>query len=111
MGIAIERTEEQYAWILNTSAINGAFENPTPNVAWACAGIDPDVFFPTNDEGLAAAVAICDGCEVRELCRAIAMARSESGVWGGVLLAEGIPEAGIKRRGRPRKLAVVKPAP
>jgi hypothetical protein len=101
-----ERTEEQYALILNTTAVNGAYEHPTPNVAWACAGIDPDVFFPADDDELAAAIAICDGCAVRTLCRTIAMARAESGVWGGVLLAEGIPQAGVKRRGRPSKMAV-----
>ena len=100
------RTEDQYALILNTTAVNGAYEHPTPNAAWACAGIDPDVFFPTDDDGLAAAIAICDGCAVRTLCRTIAMARAESGVWGGVLIAEGVPQGGVKRRGRPSKMAV-----
>ncbi len=100
------RKEEQFALILNTTAVNGAYEHPTPNVAWACAGIDPDMFFPADDASLAAALAICDGCPVRTLCRTIAMARAESGVWGGVLLAEGIPQAGVKRRGRPPKAAV-----
>lgn len=100
------RSEDQHALILNTTAVNGAYEHPTPDVAWACAGIDPDVFFPVDAEGLAAAVAVCDGCAVRELCRSIAMARAESGVWGGVLLAEGIPQSGVKRRGRPSKMAV-----
>ncbi len=101
-----ERTEEKYALILNTSAVNGAYEHPTPDVAWACAGIDPDVFFPADDDSLAVAIAICDGCAVRTLCRTIAMARAESGVWGGVLLAEGVPQAGVRRRGRPSKMAV-----
>jgi hypothetical protein len=100
------RTEEQHALILNTTAVNGAYEHPTPDVVWACAGIDPDVFFPSDDDGLAEAVAICDGCAVRQLCRTIAMARAETGVWGGVLLTEGIPQSGVKHRGRPRKLAV-----
>jgi hypothetical protein len=100
------RTEEQHALILNTTAVNGAYEYPTPDVAWACAGIDPDVFFPADDDGLAAAIAICDGCAVRQLCRTIAMARAETGVWGGVLLAEGIPQTRVKRRGRPHKAAV-----
>jgi hypothetical protein len=100
------RTEEQHALILNTTAVNGAYEHPTPDVVWACAGIDPDVFFPINDDGLAEAIAICDGCAVRQLCRTIAMARAESGVWGGVLLTEGIPQDGVKRRGRPPTGAV-----
>lgn len=101
-----ERKEEQFALILNTTAVNGAYEHPTPNAAWACAGIDPDMFFPADDEALAAATAICDGCTVRTLCRTIAMARAETGVWGGVLLAEGVPQSGVKRRGRPSKMAV-----
>ncbi len=101
-----DRTEEKYALILNTTAVNGAYEHPTPNEAWACAGIEPDVFFPTDEDGLAAAIAICDGCTVWTLCRTIAMDRAESGVWGGVLLAEGIPQTGVKRRGRPSKMAV-----
>ena len=45
-----ERTEEEYALILNTTAVKGAYEHPTPDVAWACAGIDPDVFFPADDD-------------------------------------------------------------
>jgi hypothetical protein len=98
-----KKTEEQYALILNTTAVNGAYEYPTPNVAWACAGIDPDMFFPADNDELAAAIAICDGCAVRTMCRTIAMARAESGVWGGVLLAEGVPQDGVKRRGRPSK--------
>lgn len=100
------RTEEHGALVLNTTAVNGAYEHPTPDVAWACAGTDPDVFFPVDADGLAAAVAICEGCPVRQLCRTIAMARAETGVWGGVLLAEGIPQSGVKRRGRPPKGAV-----
>ena len=83
--------------------MNGAYEHPTPNVEWACAGIDPDMFFPADDSALAAATAICDGCVVRTLCRTIGVARAESGVWGGVLLAEGIPQTGVKRQGRPAK--------
>jgi len=102
----VVRNEKQYALILSTTAVNGAYEHPTPNVAWACAGIDPDVFFPADNDGLAAAVAICDDCAVRTLCRTIAMARAETGVWGGVLLAEGTPQKTVKRRGRPPKAAV-----
>jgi len=100
------RTEDAYALILNTTAVNGAYEHPTPDVAWACVGIDPDVFFPTDDDALAVAVSICDDCAVRNLCLTIAVARAESGVWGGALLAEGVPQNGVKRRGRPSKMAV-----
>lgn len=102
-----ERTDAQYARILSTSAVNGAYEHPTPDADWACADIDPEIFFPRDDEGMAAAIAICDACPVRTLCRTIATARSESGVWGGALLAEGIVQAGVRRRGRPPKVAAV----
>lgn len=101
------RSELQHAQILNTTAVNGAFEHPTPDVAWACADADPEVFFPTDDDALTAATAICAGCAVRTLCRTIAEARAESGVWGGVLLAEGVVQDGVRRRGRPAKVAAV----
>jgi len=99
-------TEAKYAAILNTTAVTSAFENPTPNAAWACADTEPDVFFPSDNTALANAVAVCAGCGVREVCLSIAVARSESGVWGGVLLMEGLPQIAVKRRGRPPKTAV-----
>jgi hypothetical protein len=98
--------EEQNALILNTAAVNGAFEHPTPNAAWACAGSDPDLFFPQDANDLAEAIAVCHGCAVRNLCRSMGRARAESGVWGGVLLAEGMPQNAVKRRGRPPKAAL-----
>ena len=58
----------------------------------ACAGADPDLFFPSATEGpeayqarVAEASAICARCPVRAGCYAAAEARTEKwGVWGGI---------------------------
>jgi len=57
----------------------------------ACRGMDPETFhpFPGDREGLAAARAICDRCEVAEECLAWAVEHHESqGVWGGASARE-----------------------
>lgn len=109
--------------VLTTHGVTIAYEHPVPRIPardvprgggpaqdgpaqeWACAGRDPDLFFPTDDAVLARAVAVCAGCALRELCLELALARSESGVWGGVLLQDGAALARVPRRGRPRKNA------
>jgi len=98
------RSEAQHDKILSTGAATKAYANPTPKVEWACAGIDPELFFPADDQGLASAIAVCDTCSFRNLCRSIGQARNESGVWGGVLLEEGKVQPGVRRRGRPAKV-------
>jgi WhiB family redox-sensing transcriptional regulator len=51
----------------------------------ACAGADPDLFFPFPGEPTAPAKAICGRCPVRAACLAQARARGErDGIWGGV---------------------------
>jgi Transcription factor WhiB len=51
----------------------------------ACAGADPDLFFPFPGEDTAPAKAICGRCPVRAVCLARARARGErDGIWGGV---------------------------
>jgi len=53
----------------------------------ACAGTDPDLFFPEPDEGedAAAAKVICAGCPVRAECLAWALAApAQFGVFGGL---------------------------
>jgi WhiB family redox-sensing transcriptional regulator len=46
-------------------------------------------FFPSNDEELAAAKAICAACPVRDKCLEWAMAtRQDDGVWGGLTEVE-----------------------
>ena len=52
-----------------------------------CRGVDPEVFFPVEDdeEAEAAAKAICDECMVREACLEHAITcREKLGVWGGL---------------------------
>lgn len=50
----------------------------------ACRGIDPEVFYPVDDEDAVQAKAICDACPVRQACLEHALAhREREGVWGG----------------------------
>lgn len=53
----------------------------------ACRGLDPQIFFPDDDEdetAAASARSICATCRVREACLEYAVGRREpSGVWGG----------------------------
>lgn len=97
-------SEEQHAKILSTGAASKAYDTPTPKVNWACAGIDPELFFPADEAGLASALRVCSGCDFLNLCRKIGETRKESGVWGGVLLEEGKIRDGVARRGRPPKV-------
>lgn len=71
-----------------------ADRHPEPRApAWqdyaACAGHPtPQLWFPTNDEGQAAAAQearnICAGCPVRDPCLEYAVAnREQHGIWGG----------------------------
>ena len=50
----------------------------------ACQGIDPEVFFPAEDEYADEAKEICAICPVRQACLEHALAhREREGVWGG----------------------------
>jgi len=50
----------------------------------ACRGIDPEVFYPGDDDDAEEAKAICDVCAVRQACLEHALvAREKEGVWGG----------------------------
>jgi WhiB family redox-sensing transcriptional regulator len=50
----------------------------------ACQGLDPEIFFPLDDEDGAEAKAVCDACPVRESCLEHALGhREKDGVWGG----------------------------
>ena len=58
------------------------------NTPWsrsaACRGLDPVIFFPATDEEADAAKAVCEACDVREMCLEHALgAREREGVWGG----------------------------
>ena len=50
----------------------------------ACRGIDPDVFYPDEDDDAEQAKAVCDICVVRQACLEHALSsREKDGVWGG----------------------------
>ncbi len=94
--------------VLTTHGVTVAFTHPTPwepAQEWACAGTDPDLFFPTDAATLAAAVAVCEPCPLKQTCLDLAVARGESGVWGGSLLQDGQVLAAVPVRGRPRRTA------
>jgi hypothetical protein len=64
---------------------------PAASTAWslpggpACAGADPELFFPLPGQSSDPAKAICAGCRVRAACLARARANGERyGVWGGI---------------------------
>jgi hypothetical protein len=51
----------------------------------ACAGEDPELFFPATPEDEAKAKAICAHCPIRRECHAAALAsQQEFGIWAGV---------------------------
>ncbi len=107
IGVSV-RSEESAAAALNTRSATVAYEYPTPSVPaqeWACAGDDPGQFFPEDEATLAAAQLVCSGCGLREVCLSLALARGESGVWGGLFLENGKVLDGIPAKGRPRKTA------
>ena len=50
----------------------------------ACRGLDPEVFYPVNEEEEAAAKSICAECTVRQTCLEHAIThREKEGIWGG----------------------------
>lgn len=50
----------------------------------ACRGLDPSVFFSSDDDDAGLAKAICDRCPVRQPCLEYALGeREHEGVWGG----------------------------
>ncbi|MBL1100107.1 WhiB family transcriptional regulator [Streptomyces sp. 205] len=70
----------------------------------ACAGEDPELFFPVGNNAAAReqadeAKAVCYRCPVMEICGQWALEhRIESGVWGA--LTEDDRRAILRRRGR-----------
>lgn len=55
----------------------------------ACLGVDAELFFPSrgDTDGIAAALAVCAGCEVVELCLADGIEQKD-GVLGGTTGAQ-----------------------
>ena len=65
-----------------------------PDTTWreqaACAGVDPDLFFPLGESGpvnepmIDAAKALCEECVVKQDCLNYVLANNEKyGIWGG----------------------------
>ncbi|MBA2279514.1 WhiB family transcriptional regulator [Candidatus Saccharibacteria bacterium] len=55
----------------------------------ACAGLNPDIFFPTTDYDIEVAKAICADCGVSQECLNYSQERPEVyGIWGGKNKAE-----------------------
>jgi WhiB family redox-sensing transcriptional regulator len=50
----------------------------------ACQGLDPEIFYPLDDEDAEEAKTVCAACPVREACLEHALGyREKEGVWGG----------------------------
>jgi WhiB family transcriptional regulator, redox-sensing transcriptional regulator len=61
------------------------FRRPAWHAQAACKGMGPDAFFPERGQSTAAALAVCEGCEVRSECLSTALADPDTqGVWGGL---------------------------
>ncbi len=72
--------------VLPRHAVRGLRVRITPR--WweqaACAGTDPDAWFPEPVQRPEPVVGrICDGCPVRTSCLAAALLGDEDGIWGG----------------------------
>jgi WhiB family transcriptional regulator, redox-sensing transcriptional regulator len=50
----------------------------------ACAGEDPEMFFPSHGDPGAEAREVCSRCPVRRDCLDYAMEVDEFGIWGGL---------------------------
>jgi len=49
-----------------------------------CRELSPELFFPTNSTGVAAARRVCAACDVATACLEFALAEHlEHGIWGG----------------------------
>lgn len=58
--------------------------NSTWRQRGACRGLEPDIFYPLDDEDAGPAKAVCEGCPVRQPCLEFALeTREADGVWGG----------------------------
>jgi WhiB family transcriptional regulator, redox-sensing transcriptional regulator len=50
----------------------------------ACQGLDPEIFYPLDDDEAQEAKTVCSTCTVRESCLEHALGyREKEGVWGG----------------------------
>lgn len=68
--------------------IHGPYASRRPDMSWrdgpaACAGMDPDLFFPVAVGADAAAKDVCATCPLIGPCLDHALRFDERGVWGG----------------------------
>ena len=66
---------------------------PEYDLTWrakgACQGLDPDIFYPDNEDNCDEAKSICKACEVRIACLDYALeSREKQGIWGGASARE-----------------------
>lgn len=60
------------------------------------------IFFSDDDFEIARAQAICRSCPLQATCLEGALEREETyGVWGGMIVQNGVPTARRRRQGRP----------
>lgn len=77
------------------------YERPAWQALGACAGIDPELFYPKRGESTREAKRVCSGCPVKQECLEFAVDNSEKfGIWGG--LSERQRREIRKRRGQSR---------
>lgn len=101
-----ETVKHGYAAILreNSKAFTVATKHPfSPGLLAACKDADPNLFDPADMAALEKAKTYCASCPVRDLCEQAGLARDEWGVWGGVLLENGVARDEPRKMGRPRK--------
>lgn len=86
-----------------SSSSSASSQRATP-----CQRGDAEMWFAQEPTVIESAKSLCGSCPVREACLAMALERAEPwGVWGGQLIEQGKVQAQKRRRGRPRKNAVV----
>jgi WhiB family redox-sensing transcriptional regulator len=66
---------------------------PEFDLSWrnsgACQGLDPQIFYPDNEENCSKAKSVCSECKVRIACLTYALdSREKQGVWGGTSARE-----------------------
>jgi len=55
----------------------------------ACQGLNPEIFYPDNEENCQQAKAVCGECKVRIACLTYALdSREKQGIWGGASARE-----------------------
>ena len=61
------------------------FQRPEWHAQAACRGMGSEVFFPERGDKVSEAIAICEGCPVRQECLEFSLQNGErNGIWGGV---------------------------